>query len=348
LRFLHLSDLHLGKRVCEFSMLDDQRFILEQILSLLDETPVDGVFLAGDLYDKPVPPAEAVRLLDWFLTELAARQLPVFAISGNHDSADRIAFGSALLAGSRVYVSPVFSGAPVTVSLTDEYGTVDIYLLPFLKPAMVRHVWPEESIESYDDAIACVLRHCPCDPSRRNVLLAHQFVAGAACCESEEVSVGGQRECQPVRRLRLCGAGAPAQPPEGQSGHRALLRHPAEIFLLGSIPAQERHLCGAWPKRHRDRHHRTTDPEARPAGAARQLHGADRPPQLRRHRRGRLPAHHPYRRAGYPGRTGTAAGGLPEPDAAGLRQPPHPGKPHRQRPGAHREHHPAGTFRRLL
>ncbi len=97
MRFLHLSDLHLGKRVCEFSMLEDQRYILEEILTLLDETPVDGVLLAGDLYDKPVPPAEAVRLLDWFLTQLAARQLPVFAISGNHDSADRIAFGSALL-----------------------------------------------------------------------------------------------------------------------------------------------------------------------------------------------------------------------------------------------------------
>ena len=105
MRFLHLSDLHLGKRVCEFSMLEDQRYILEQILALLDETPVDGVLLAGDLYDKPVPPAEAVRLLDWFLTQLAARKLPVFAISGNHDSADRVAFASALLADSRVYVS---------------------------------------------------------------------------------------------------------------------------------------------------------------------------------------------------------------------------------------------------
>ena len=91
MRFLHLSDLHLGKRVCEFSMLEDQRYILEEILTLLDETPVDGVLLAGDLYDKPVPPAEAVRLLDWFLTQLAARKLPVFAISGNHDSADRVA-----------------------------------------------------------------------------------------------------------------------------------------------------------------------------------------------------------------------------------------------------------------
>lgn len=172
-------------------MLDDQRYILEQILSLLDGTSVDGVLLAGDLYDKPVPPAEAVRLLDWFLTRLAERQLPVFAISGNHDSADRIAFGAALLQNSRVYVSPVFSGAPVPIPLTDEYGTLDVYLLPFLKPATVRHVWPDEPVESYNDALACVLRHCKPDPAHRSVLVAHQFVAGAVCCESEEVSVGG-------------------------------------------------------------------------------------------------------------------------------------------------------------
>ena len=160
MRFLHLSDLHLGKRVCEFSMLDDQRYILEQVLSLLDARPVDGVLLAGDLYDKPVPPAEAVRLLDWFLTELAARGLPVFAVSGNHDSADRIAFGAQLLAGSRVYVSPVFTAPPAPITLTDEYGPVDIWLLPFLKPAAVRHVFPDEKIESYNDAIGCVLNAC--------------------------------------------------------------------------------------------------------------------------------------------------------------------------------------------
>lgn len=191
MRFLHLSDLHLGKRVCEFSMLDDQRYILEQILSLLDSRPVDAVLLAGDLYDKPVPPAEAVRLLDWFLTELSRRELPVFAISGNHDSADRVAFGSALLAESRVYVSPVFSGPPEPITLTDAHGPVDLYLLPFLKPAMVRHVWPDVPIESYNDALACVLDHCSPDPARRSVLVAHQFVAGAASCESEEPSVGG-------------------------------------------------------------------------------------------------------------------------------------------------------------
>lgn len=177
MRFLHLSDLHLGKRVCEFSMLEEQRYILEEILTLLDETPVDGVLLAGDLYDKPVPPAEAVRLLDWFLTQLATRKLPVFAISGNHDSADRVAFGSALLADSRVYVSPVFTGAPQPIPLQDAHGTVDVYLLPFLKPAMVRHVWPDEPIESYNDALACVLRHCTPDPGHRSVLVAHQFVA---------------------------------------------------------------------------------------------------------------------------------------------------------------------------
>ena len=191
MRFLHLSDLHLGKRVCEFSMLEDQQFILEQILALLDSHPVDAVLLAGDLYDKPVPPAEAVRLLDWFLTELSRRGLPVFAVSGNHDSADRVAFGSALLAESRVYVSPVFSGIPAPVTLTDAYGPVDLYLLPFLKPAAVHHVFPDEPIESYNDALACVLDRMQPDPGRRSVLVAHQFVAGAASCESEEPSVGG-------------------------------------------------------------------------------------------------------------------------------------------------------------
>lgn len=191
MRFLHLSDLHLGKRVYEFSMLEEQRAILEQILALLDTHPVDGVILAGDLYDKPVPPAEAVRLLDWFLTALAARKLPVFAISGNHDSADRIAFGARLLAGSRIYFSPVFEGAPAPIPLEDEHGVLDIYLLPFLKPAAVRHIYPEEPIESYNDALACVLRHCAPDPSHRSILVAHQFVAGATACESEEPSVGG-------------------------------------------------------------------------------------------------------------------------------------------------------------
>ena len=192
MRFAHLSDLHLGKRVCEFSMLDDQRYILEQTLAVLDKQSVDAVVLAGDLYDKPVPPAEAVRLLDWFLTELARRGLPVLAISGNHDSADRVGFGAALLAESRVYLGGVFTGAPAPVELVGADGTaVDFYLLPFLKPAMVRHVYPEAEVESYNDALAYVLAKCEQRPGHRRVLVAHQFVAGAAACESEEPSVGG-------------------------------------------------------------------------------------------------------------------------------------------------------------
>lgn len=194
MRFLHLSDLHLGKRLCECALLDDQRAVLEQVLALLDEWPVDGVLLAGDLYDKPVPPAEAVRLLDWFLTALAARSLPVFAISGNHDSADRLAFGAQLLAGSRVYLGGQLHLPLRPITLTDAHGPVDLWLMPFLKPATVRHLCPDEppeALQTTSDAVACVLRHCPLDPARRNVLLAHQFVAGAARCESEELSVGG-------------------------------------------------------------------------------------------------------------------------------------------------------------
>ena len=148
MRFLHLSDLHLGKRLCEFSMLEEQRYILEEILTLLDETPVDGVLLAGDFYDKPVPPAEAVRLLDWFLTQLAARKLPVFAISGNHDSAERLAFGGRLLSGGGVYLSPVYDGELTPHLLKDEYGTVAVWLLPFIRPAHVRAVYPDAEITS--------------------------------------------------------------------------------------------------------------------------------------------------------------------------------------------------------
>ena len=263
MRFLHLSDLHLGKRLCEFSMLEEQRYILEEILTLLDETPVDGVLLAGDLYDKPVPPAEAVRLLDWFLTQLAARKLPVFAISGNHDSADRVAFGSALLADSRVYVSPVFTGAPQPIPLQDAHGTVDVYLLPFLKPAMVRHVWPDEPIESYNDALACVLRHCTPDPGHRSVLVAHQFVAGAAACESEEPSVGGVDSVdaalfdafdyvalghlhspQKVGRETLRYCGTPLKYSFSEASHNKSVT----IVSLGAKGDLELQLCPLYPK----------------------------------------------------------------------------------------------------
>lgn len=191
MKLLHLSDLHIGKRVFEFSMLEDQRAILEQILSIADEVKPDAVIIAGDVYDKSVPSEEAVQLCDSFLSALAERHLQTFIISGNHDSSERIAFGSKLMCASGIHLSPVYDGTVKPVTLSDEFGTVNFYLLPFIKPAHVRRYYEDEKIESYTDALRVVIEHMEIDASNRNVLVTHQFVAGASRCESEELLVGG-------------------------------------------------------------------------------------------------------------------------------------------------------------
>lgn len=191
MRFLHLSDLHLGKRVNEFSMLEDQAYILKEILNIIDEQKVEAVLIAGDIYDKVIPSAEAVRLLDDFLTRLAARELPVFLISGNHDSAERIAFGARLMSSRQIYLSPVFEADVEPVTVKDEYGEINIYMLPFVKPSLVKRLYPEEEIITYQDAVNAAVQHMQIDTDKRNILLAHQFVTGAARCDSEELSVGG-------------------------------------------------------------------------------------------------------------------------------------------------------------
>ena len=194
MRLAHISDLHLGKRVNEFSMLEDQRYIVKQIESILEEEAADAVLIAGDVYDKPVPPGEAVRLFDGFLTALADRGIHVFVISGNHDSPERIAFGSRLMEKSRVYMAPVYDGHVNPIELRDAYGSVYVYMLPFVKPAVVKKCWPEEGIETYEDAVGCAVAHMKEEafvPEARNVLVAHQLVIGASRCDSEEVSVGG-------------------------------------------------------------------------------------------------------------------------------------------------------------
>ena len=194
MRLAHISDLHLGKRVNEFSMLEDQRYIVKQIESILEEEAADAVLIAGDVYDKPVPPGEAVRLFDSFLTALADRGTHVFVISGNHDSPERIAFGSRLMEKSRVYMAPVYDGHVSPIELRDAYGSVYVYMLPFVKPAVVKKCWPEEGIETYEDAVGCAVAHMKEEafvPEARNVLVAHQLVIGASRCDSEEVSVGG-------------------------------------------------------------------------------------------------------------------------------------------------------------
>lgn len=191
MKLFHLSDLHLGKRLGEFSLLEDQAYILNEILGLADAEMPDGILLAGDIFDKSVPSAEAVALFDGFLSQLAARELAVFVISGNHDSPERIAYGGSVMRKSRVYVSPVYDGTVQPVTLEDGYGPVDIFLLPFVKPAHVRRWYPDEPLETYTDAVACAVAQMPVQADRRNVLVTHQFVTGAARCESEEISVGG-------------------------------------------------------------------------------------------------------------------------------------------------------------
>lgn len=191
MKLIHLSDLHLGKRVNEFSMLEDQQYILTEILQIIDREKPDGVMIAGDVYDKSVPSAEAVALLDDFLVRLAKRDLQVFLISGNHDSPERMAFGGRLMAQSGVHLAPVYDGKVSPIALTDEYGPVNLYLLPFLKPAHVRRCFPEREILTYTDALAAAIEAMGVDPAQRNVLVTHQFVTGAARCDSEEISVGG-------------------------------------------------------------------------------------------------------------------------------------------------------------
>ena len=191
MKLIHLSDLHLGKRVNEFSMIDDQRHVLDQILRVIDAERPDAVLIAGDVYDKPVPTAEAVALLDWFLVELSGRELQVFVISGNHDSAERMAFGGRLMEQSGVHLAPVYGGTGARGSLTDEHGLVHLYLLPFVKPVHVRRCFPEREIETYTDAVAAAVEAMDVDPAARNVLVAHQFGTGAARCEPGEGSGGG-------------------------------------------------------------------------------------------------------------------------------------------------------------
>ena len=194
MKLIHLSDLHLGKRLLDCSLLEDQRDILGKIQNIVKEEAPQAVLIAGDIYDKSVPPAEAVQLFDDFLAELAGLGTKVFVISGNHDSPERIAFGSRLMAAGGVYLSPVYGGTVEPLRLEDEHGPVDIYLLPFLKPAHVRAAYPEEPIHSYTDALAAAIAHMPMDPGARRVLLAHQFVTGALSCDSEERSVGGSEQ----------------------------------------------------------------------------------------------------------------------------------------------------------
>ena len=191
MKLIHLSDIHLGKRVNEFSMLEDQAYILKKILAVVDEEKPDGVLIAGDAYDKSVPSTEAVQLFDDFLVRLAERKLPVFIISGNHDSPERLSFANRLIDAAGIHLAPVYNGVVEPIALSDEYGPVNVYMLPFIKPAHVRGFFPDTEITGYSDAVAAAIGRMNIDKTQRNVLITHQFVTGAQRSDSEELSVGG-------------------------------------------------------------------------------------------------------------------------------------------------------------
>jgi exonuclease SbcD len=194
MKFLHLADLHIGKRVCEHNMLDEQVHILGEVLDIARKESPDAVLIAGDVYDKSVPSAEAVAVLDDFLVKLAATGTKVFVLSGNHDSAERIAFGGRLMKGMGVYMSPVYNGKFAPMTLKDEFGEVDLWMLPFVRPADVRaHLESDEecaAVTDYTSAMRMAIAQMEFTEGRRNVLVAHQFVTGAERSESEE-NVGG-------------------------------------------------------------------------------------------------------------------------------------------------------------
>ncbi len=195
MKLLHLADLHIGKQVNGFPLADDQRHILTQVLDLAVAHDVSAIVVAGDVYDKSTPSAAAVALFDWFMASVAARGIALLVVSGNHDSAERVAYGGSLLARENVHVSPVYDGTIAHVTLQDEFGPIVFWLVPFLRPATVRSFFPEEEIENYTDALRCALSTCKIDQKLRNVAIAHQFVTFSGNApersDSETVSVGG-------------------------------------------------------------------------------------------------------------------------------------------------------------
>ncbi len=191
MKFLHLADLHLGKQFNDVSLLEDQEVILQQIVDIAESEAVDGVLIAGDVYQRSTPQAEAMALFDRFISRLAADGRKVFIISGNHDSALRISYFGSLIRQAGVYVTQAFDGQLQHVELQDADGPLVVWMMPFLRPAQVKRHLPEEKIASYQDAIAAILRNTVVDASKRNVLLCHQFIAGSEISDSEEHSVGG-------------------------------------------------------------------------------------------------------------------------------------------------------------
>ncbi len=191
MRILHTSDLHIGKRLNDVSLIEDQKYVLEQITDIAENQKCDAVIIAGDVYDKSNPSAEAMTLFNDFLMSLSERKIPVYIISGNHDSQERVAYFSGFARNMGVYISEGCKESPEVYTLEDEYGRINIYLLPFIKPVEARTALPDRKIETYEDAVREILANAEINELERNIMVCHQFVTGASLCDSEELAIGG-------------------------------------------------------------------------------------------------------------------------------------------------------------
>lgn len=198
MKFLHISDIHLGKRLYGCSLVDDHAHILEQILALAARPDVDAVLIAGDVYNRASPLPDSITQFSTFLTSLAALKKPVLIIRGNHDGEAQLAYAAPLLAESNIHVNEIFAGSATRITLSDEFGPIHIHLLPFIKPVQARRYFPGEKIETYSDAVSAVLSRIELDPAVRNVLVTHQYVLGAQTSDSEERSIGGVDQIPPA------------------------------------------------------------------------------------------------------------------------------------------------------
>ncbi len=190
MRFAHVSDLHLGKRLGSYTLIEDQRYILSQIADTASAEKCDGILIAGDIYDKSAPSAEAVKLFGEFLTKLSKAGLSVYIISGNHDSPERIDYGREIMAGADIHICACYEGSAEVLTVKDEYGELDICSVPFIKPSLVRSYCPEADIHTYTDMMRTVIEQSGIDRDRRCIMMCHQFITGAATCDSEYLSVG--------------------------------------------------------------------------------------------------------------------------------------------------------------
>ena len=192
MKLAHISDLHLGKTLYNYSLIEDQEYILDEIVDILIKKKVDVLMIAGDVYDKNVAPESGLKVLRKFLNRLVEAKIKVLIISGNHDSAERLTFGGEFMTEKGIFFSKVYDGHVEPVTFTDEHGSVHFYLLPFIKPLIVQHFFEDKEIKTYNDALQFAINQMNINTSGRNVILAHQNIISAKRCESEEIIIGGQ------------------------------------------------------------------------------------------------------------------------------------------------------------